>query len=76
MRRHREAKDVHGRVRFDAKWGVVLVAGALIIGLAALLDPVLEPYLGRFSPGAALVTFALVVLVGYVAAAISRLIGR
>ena len=52
-----------------AKWWLVLMLGAPIVGLGV----VLQPLLGEFSAKAAAVTFVLVWLVGYV---ISRLMGK
>jgi hypothetical protein len=51
-----------------AKWWLVLMLGAPIVGLGI----VLQPLLGEFNASAAAATFVLVWLVGYVIARLMR----
>ena len=72
-RRNKEARGFQYWALFDAKWGLVLVVGALIISLCTIL---FKPILGDFNEQAAMLTFGLVVFVAYVVTTVLRMIGR
>jgi hypothetical protein len=76
MRRLRETRGFQHRGLLDIKWSLVLLGGGLLIGLAAVLDPILAPYLGDFNAQAALIAGGVFVIVGYVVTTVLKLVGR
>ena len=76
MTRLHETRGSRYRALLDVRWGLVMLGGGLLIGVAALLDPLLTPYIGDFNEQAALIAGAVFVIVGYVGTMILKLIAR